>query len=104
MKKSILLITLVVMLFAVTATLSAGTYSAIYPDGNTWMSWDRFSWNLSDNVQFYFNNDNDTVGATILDSDGYPLVYYWFDLYSSSYDAYISYDGSTWTYLGLYYY
>ncbi len=104
MKRAIVLAVMVLMLSGLATSSFAGSWLGSFPDGNQWVSLDRYSWDYYDNAQLYFNNNNDTVAATILDYDGYPLYYYWFDMYSYYYDAYYSTNGVNWYYLGSYYY
>ena len=103
MKKISLIVCMLILVLSFAVVAEAGTYWATFPDGNNWMSWNSYSWDGWDNVQFYYNNNNSTVGIAILDPNGTPQIYYYADFFSYYYDFYYSYDGAYWYYIGSYY-
>jgi len=110
MKRGILvvLIILAVAMFSA-ATSEAGIYVADYPNYDSQVIFDRYSWDGYNHLVMTFNNGSDTASATVLDpygapSDDYGFYYFWADFYGDYYDFYGSLDGSYWDFLERVYY
>lgn len=111
MKKILIVISLLAVMFAYALTAEAWTWYAdyIYSQDDS-VVYDRYSWGGWNHLAVTWNDSVLTVSAIQMDPDGIPNLYYWGDIYSGYYPyattmyLYYSYNGSNWYYAGVYYY
>ena len=109
--KRIALVTVlaVAVMFFSAYVCEAGNWYATYPHVYGYNSddsrvTDRFSWNGYTHLAITWNDTVYTASGIEMTPDGIPVAYYWANIYTTYYDLYYSYNGSTWYYYGHYVY
>lgn len=101
MKRTFLLF-LLVSLILCTGKGFAGTYGAIFPNGDTQSNTTAMSLDGYNHQQLNFNNRDQTATLTVMDANGMPQYYYYAEFYTTYYKVYESSDGVNWSLYGDY--